>query len=144
VEKTLEENRVLGRRVDQLKNKLAQAAVGGLENQALDRNGVKILAARVESMDRAQMRALADSLRNKWKSAVIVLGSSEDGAVSIIAAVTKDLTAKIQAGKLVAKVALAVDGKGGGRPDLAEGGGKNPGALDGALDSVRASIETLL
>jgi alanyl-tRNA synthetase len=54
------------------------------------------------------------------------------------------LTAKIQAGKLVAKVALAVDGKGGGRPDLAEGGGKNPGALDGALDSVRASIETLL
>ncbi len=144
VEKTLEENRALERQVDQLKTRLAQAAVGGLETQALDRNGVKILAARVESMDRAQMRSLADGLRNKWKSAVIVLGSAEDGAVSIVAAVTKDLTAKVQAGKLVASVAQAVDGKGGGRPDLAEGGGKNPAALDGALASVRSNIEGLL
>ena len=144
VERTLDENRALERQVDQLKNKLAQAAVGGLETQAVERNGVKILAARVEAMDRAQMRALADSLRNKWKSAVIVLGSAEEGSVSIVAAVTRDLTAKVQAGKLVADVALAVDGKGGGRPDLAEGGGKNPAALGDALQAVRARIETLL
>ena len=71
------------------------------------------------------MRALADSLRNKWKSAVVVLASAEDGNVSIVSAVTKDLTGKVHAGKLVGAVAQAVGGKGGGRPDMAEGGGKD-------------------
>ena len=88
-------------------------------------NGVKVLAARVDGMDRQQMRALADSLRNKWKSAVVVLASAEDDDVSIVAAVTKDLTHKVHAGKLAGAVAQAVGGKGGGRPDMAEGGGKD-------------------
>ena len=70
----------------------------------------------------SRLRALADSLRNKWKSAVVVLASAEDGSVSIVSAVTKDLTAKVHAGKLVGAVAQAVGGKGGGRPDMAEGG----------------------
>ena len=73
------------------------------------------------------MRALADALRNKWKSAVVVLAGAEDGNVSIVSAVTKDLTAKVHAGKLASAVALAVGGKGGGRPDMAEAGGKNAG-----------------
>ena len=90
------------------------------------------------------MRALADSLRNKWKSAVVVLASAEDGAVSIVSAVTKDLTGKVHAGKLSAAVAQAVGGKGGGRPDMAEGGGKDPSALDAALETVYREVESKL
>ncbi len=144
VEKTLNENRSLERQVDQLKNRLAQSAAGDLERQAQDLNGVKVLSARVENLDRAQMRALADTLRNKWKSAVVILGSGEDGAVSIVAAVTKDLTSRVQAGKLVAQVALAVGGKGGGRPDIAEGGGKDAAALNSALDAARTQVRSAL
>jgi len=107
-------------------------------------NGARILAARVDGMDRQQMRTLADSLRNKWKSAVVALASVEDGAVSIVAAVTKDLTQKVQAGKLVGTLAQAVGGKGGGRPDMAEGGGKDPSALPAALESLGAQVEGAL
>ena len=98
---------------------------------------MQVLAAQAEGLDRPQMRALADALRNKWKSAVVVLAGAEDGNVSIVSAVTKDLTAKVHAGKLVGAVAQAVGGKGGGRPDMAEGGGKDPvGAADAALAAV--------
>jgi alanyl-tRNA synthetase len=90
------------------------------------------------------MRTLADALRNKWKSAVVVLASTEDGAVSIVAAVTKDLTQRIQAGKLVGTLAQAVGGKGGGRPDMAEGGGKDASALPQALAAISAEIESKL
>jgi alanyl-tRNA synthetase len=95
-------------------------------------------------MDRQQLRALADSLRNKWKSGVVVLASAEDSNVSIISAVTKDLTAKVHAGKLVGAVAQAVGGKGGGRPDMAEGGGKDAAALPAALEQVYADVESQL
>ncbi len=90
------------------------------------------------------MRTLADTLRNKWKSAVVVLASTEDGAVSIVAAVTKDLTQKVQAGKLVGALAQAVGGKGGGRPDMAEGGGKDPSALPAALANLAVEVESKL
>ena len=144
VEKLLANERVLAKQVDQLKEKLAQSAVGALETQARTVNGARVLAARLDGMDRQQMRSLADSLRNKWKSAVVVLSSVEDGSVAIVAAVTKDLTSKVQAGKLVSAVALATGGKGGGRPDMAEGGGKDAGALDGALEAVYRDIESKL
>jgi alanyl-tRNA synthetase len=98
----------------------------------------------MDGMDRSQMRTLADSLRNKWKSAVIVLAGGDDGAVSIVSGVTKDLTGKVQAGKLVGQVAQAIGGKGGGRPDMAEGGGKDVGALAGALQAVHRTIEAAL
>jgi alanyl-tRNA synthetase len=137
IERTLAENRTLARELEQTKNQLAQASVHDLESRVKVVNGVNVLAARVDGMDRAQMRTLADALRNKWKSAVIVLGAADGEAVSIIAAVTKDLTGKVQAGKLVGLVAQAVGGKGGGRPDLAEGGGKDASALDGALATAR-------
>jgi alanyl-tRNA synthetase len=144
VAKLLANERALEHQIKQLKEKLAQAAAGALEAQARTLNGAKVLAARLDGMDRQQMRSLADSLRNKWKSAVVVLVSGEEGNVSIVAAVTKDLTAKVQAGKLVGAVAQAVGGKGGGRPDMAEGGGKDVTAIDAALDSVYRELESKL
>jgi len=144
VEKLLASERSLEKQVDQLKTRLAQAAVGGLEAQARTIKEVKVLAARLDGMDRAQMRGLVDSLRNKWKSAVIVLAGAEDSSVTIVSAVTKDLTARVQAGKLVGLVAQAVGGKGGGRPDMAEGGGKDAGALPAALESVYSEVESRL
>jgi alanyl-tRNA synthetase len=144
IEKLLAAERAREHELRQLKEKLAHAASGPLEGQAHSVNGARVLAARVDGMDRQQMRSLADSLRNKWTSAVVVLASTEEGSVSIVAAVTKDLTAKVQAGKLVALVAQAVGGKGGGRPDMAEGGGKDPSALPGALENVYREVENKL
>ncbi|MGA3016669.1 MAG: alanine--tRNA ligase [Bryobacteraceae bacterium] len=144
VEKLLAAERGLARQVEQLKEKVAQAATGGLEAQARTVKEVRVLAARVDGMDRQQMRSLADSLRNKWKSAVVVLASAGDDGVAIVAAVTKDLTGKVQAGKLVSAVAAATGGKGGGRPDMAEGGGKDASALDGALEAAYVDIESKL
>jgi alanyl-tRNA synthetase len=144
VEKMLTAQRTLERQVEQLKTKLAQSAVGSLESQARLVNGARVLAARIDGMDRQQMRQLADSLRNKWKSAVVVLTSVDNGAVAIVAAVTKDLTGKVQAGKLVGAVAQATGGKGGGRPDMAEGGGKDPDSLDAALENVHRTVESAL
>ena len=122
-------------------SKLAQSAVGDLERQVRTVKDVKVLAARVDGMERQQLRALADSLRNKLKSAVVVLASADDSGVSIVSAVTKDLTAKVHAGKLAGAVAQAVGGKGGGRPDMAEAGGKDAQALPAALEDVYKSVE---
>jgi alanyl-tRNA synthetase len=144
VEKMLDQRRALERQLDQLKHKVAQSQVGDLESQARTIKGARVVAAQVRGMDREQMRALADSLRNKWKSAVVVLASSEDSSVSIVSAVTKDLTAKVHAGKLAGAVAQQVGGKGGGRPDMAEAGGKDPSNLPAALESVYASVEGML
>jgi alanyl-tRNA synthetase len=141
VERLLAAERALGRQVEHLKTRLAQAAAGALEAQARTFHGVKALAARVDGMDRQQMRGLADSLRNKLKTAVVVLAAVEDGNVAIISAVTKDLMAKVHAGKLAGAVAQAVGGRGGGRPDMAEGGGNDATALDAALDNVYRDLE---
>jgi alanyl-tRNA synthetase len=144
VEKVLAREHALEKQVEQLKNKLAQSAASDLESQARTVKNVRVLAAQLDGMDRQQLRALADSLRNKWKSGVVVLASAEDSNVSIISAVTKDLTAKVHAGKLVGAVAQAVGGKGGGRPDMAEGGGKDASALPAALEKVYADVESQL
>ena len=144
IEKTLAHQRSLEKQVDQLKSKLAQSAMGDLERQVRTVKDVKVLAARVDGMERQQLRALADSLRNKLKSAVVVLASADDSGVSIVSAVTKDLTAKVHAGKLAGAVAQAVGGKGGGRPDMAEAGGKDAQALPAALEDVYRSVESML
>jgi alanyl-tRNA synthetase len=141
VDRLIAEKRNSERQIDQLKTKLAQSTVRDLETKAKEKNGVRYLIAPVEGLDRQQMRTLADALRNKWKSGVVVLASTEDGAVSMVAAVTKDLTQRVQAGKLVGTLAQAVGGKGGGRPDMAEGGGKDPAALPKALASLEADVE---
>jgi alanyl-tRNA synthetase len=141
VDRLLAEKRIHERQIQQLKEKLAQSASRDLETLVKEKNGAKYLVTQVDGLDRNQMRTLADSLRNKWKSAVVVLASPEDGAVSIVAAVTKDLTQKVQAGKLVGALAQSLGGKGGGRPDMAEGGGKDPSALPAALTALTAEVE---
>ncbi|GIU79570.1 MAG: alanine--tRNA ligase [Bryobacteraceae bacterium] len=144
IEKLLAQQKALERQIEALKEKAARAAASELESQAREIRGVKVLSARVDSLDRAQMRNLADALRNKWKSAVILLASPDNGQVALVCAVTKDLTAKVHAGKLVGQVAQALGGRGGGRPDLAEAGGKDASALPGALAAVYPSVEQML
>jgi alanyl-tRNA synthetase len=144
IERTLTEKKTLERQVESLKQQAAQALAGSLESRSQAVNGVRVLASRVEGMDRAQLRALVDALRNKWKSAVVVLASVSDGEVAIVAGVTKDLTGKVQAGKLVSAVAQATGGKGGGRPDMAEGGGKDPERLADALENLAREVSQKL
>jgi alanyl-tRNA synthetase len=144
LDKLVAKEKSLEHELQQLKTKMAQAGAGDLEKQAREIKGVRVLAARVDGFDRQQLRTLVDSLRNKWKSAVVVLGTAEDSNVAIIVGVTKDLTNKVHAGKLAGAVALAVGGKGGGRPDMAEAGGKDASALEGALAAVYASVEGML
>jgi len=144
VERMALHQKALEKQLEQLKSKLAQSQAGGLEAKSREIKGVKVLAGRVDGLDRQQMRALADSLRNKWKTAVIVLATAEDSTVAIVSAVTKDLIGKVHAGKLAGAVAQAVGGRGGGRPDMAEAGGKDIAALPAALDSVYSSVEGML
>ncbi|HVN02845.1 MAG TPA: alanine--tRNA ligase [Bryobacteraceae bacterium] len=144
VEKLLAREKALEHEKRELRSKLAHSAAADLESRARTVNGTRVLAAQADGMDRQQMRELADALRNKWKSAVVVLASVEDANVAIVSAVTKDLTSKVQAGKLAAAVAQAVGGKGGGRPDMAEGGGKDPVALPAALERIYTEIESKL
>jgi alanyl-tRNA synthetase len=107
--------------------------------------GVKVLAQKVSGLDRNQMRTLVDTLRSRLGSGVVVLGAAtEDGKVALIAGVTKDLTATVQAGKIVGAVAAKVGGKGGGRPDLAEAGGTDASQLDAALSSVSEIVSSLI
>ncbi len=144
IEKLLAQQKAVEKELAQLREKAAVAQARDVEAQAREIGGVRVLAARVHGMDRAQMRNMADSLRNKWGSGVVVLASVAEGNVAIVAAVTKDLTAKVHAGKLAGAVAQSTGGKGGGRPDLAEAGGKDASALPAALDSVYAAVEGML
>ncbi|MBI5005692.1 MAG: alanine--tRNA ligase [Nitrosomonadales bacterium] len=119
-----------------LKSRLASAQGDELLAQAQDINGVKVLAAKLEGADAATLRETLDKLKDKLKSAVILLAAVSDGKVSLIAGVTADATAKVKAGELVNFVAQQVGGKGGGRPDMAQAGGTQPEHLAAALASV--------
>ena len=144
LEKKDSEIKRLTRELDQVRMKSASSSVASVEDKIKDVKGVKVLAHRVDNLERAQMRALVDQLRDKIGSGVVLLGSATDGNVSLIAAVTKDLTGRVQAGKVIAPIAEKVGGKGGGRPDMAEAGGKDPAALDAALGEVAGVVERLL
>ena len=128
--------------MEHLKTQMAHQQVDRLQGRRV--NGATILAEKVDGMDRTQLRTVADALRNKWGSAVIVIASVNDSDISIVSAVSKDLTSKVQAGKLVGEVAKAVGGKGGGRPDMAEGAGKDPSQLALALENVYEKVGALL
>jgi alanyl-tRNA synthetase len=134
----------LSRELDQARMKSASSTVASVTDQIKDVRGIKVLAHRVDNLERGQMRTLVDQLRDKLGSGVVVLGSATNGNVALIVGVTKDLTSKIQAGKVIGPVAQKVGGKGGGRPDLAEAGGKDPGALDAALGEVYGVVDALL
>jgi alanyl-tRNA synthetase len=134
----------LTRELDQARMKSASASSSNIGDKIKDVKGVKVLAHRVDNLERGQMRTLVDQLREKIGSGVVVLGSATDGSVSLIVGVTKDLTSRIQAGKVITPVAQKVGGKGGGRPDMAEAGGKDPGALDSALNEAYGIVDSLL
>jgi len=140
-----EEMRKLRRELEQMRMKSASAAVADAAGSAVEVKGVKVLAQRVDALDKSQMRSLVDELRGKLGSGVVVLGAATaEGKVSLIVGVTKDLTARVQAGKIVGLLAAKVGGKGGGRPDLAEAGGSDVAALDGTLADAAAVVGGLL
>lgn len=128
----LERNRQLEKEVDQLKAKAASAAGDDLAASAVEVKGVKVLAARMD-VDGDALLALVDQLKNKLGRAVILLGGALEGKVTLVAGVTQDLTGQLKAGDLMKQAAAAVGGKGGGRPDMARGGGTDAAALDQAL-----------
>jgi len=129
----LERNRLLEKQLEQLQAKAASAAGDDLSASALDVKGVKVLAVRLDGQDGKALLALVDQLKNKLGRAVILLGSVHEEKVVLVAGVTKDLTGQLKAGDLMKQAAAAVGGKGGGRPDMAQGGGIDAAQLDAAL-----------
>lgn len=137
----LDNVRALEKELARLKSKLAASQGDDLVSQAADIKGAKVLAATLDGADVATLRETMDKLKDKLKSAAILLASVVDGKVTLIAGVTADLTGKVKAGELVNMVALQVGGKGGGRPDMAQAGGTQPENLPAALASVSAWVE---
>ena len=140
LQKLLDEQRALEKQLAALESRLARSRAEDLVQSARQVNGVAVIAGRIDGLDPDGLRAVADTLRNRLGSGVVCVGSVVDGKVNLVAAVTKDLTSRFQAGKLVQEVAKAVGGGGGGRPDLAQAGGKDPARLDAALELVYAFV----
>jgi alanyl-tRNA synthetase len=137
----LENVRTLEKELGRLKSKMASSQGDDIASQAVDVKGIKVLAAALEGADVKTLRETLDKLKDKLKTAAIVLGSTADGKVSLIAGVTADATGRIKAGDLVNFVAAQVGGKGGGRPDMAQAGGTEPAKLPAALAGVAAWVE---
>jgi alanyl-tRNA synthetase len=144
LEKKDAEIKRLNRELDQARMKSASSSTENIGEKIRDVKGIKVLAHRVDNLERAQLRTLVDQLREKIGSGVVVLGSASNGNVALIVGVTKDLTGRVPAGKVIGPVAQKVGGKGGGRPDLAEAGGKDAAALDSALAEVYTVVDSLL
>ena len=137
VERLLAEGREREKQIERLKTRLAQSGADALAAGAREIDGMKVVAARIDGADRGQLRSLADAVRRKIGSGLVVLGAADDGKVALIAAATKDVAGgRVHAGKVAGAVAVLVGGGGGGRPDMAEAGGRNPGALAAALEKV--------
>ena len=135
-----EDRKALEKELARLKSKLASSQGDDLADRATLVGTAKVLAAKLEGADAKTLRETLDQLKDKLKSAVVVLAAVEDGKVALIAGVTSDLTSRVKAGELVNFVALQVGGKGGGRPDMAQAGGTDPGKLAGALASVSSWV----
>jgi alanyl-tRNA synthetase len=144
VEKLSQTARTLEKELGEQKRKGALNQLDDLFAHAQTIKGVKVVVGEVANVDREGLRQLVDSLRQKLGSGIVALGMPQDGKVALIAGVTKDLTAKVHAGKLIQALAKQVGGSGGGRPDLAEAGGKDTSALESALQSVPGLLEPLL
>jgi alanyl-tRNA synthetase len=136
----LDQMKSLEREVNALKGKLASSQGDDLLSQAVDVNGIKVLAAKLENADAGTLRTTMDTLKDKLKTAAIVLAAVNDGKVSLIAGVTADATGKVKAGELVNFVAQQVGGKGGGRADMAQAGGTDASGLAAALQGVAAWV----
>ncbi|OGA15843.1 MAG: alanine--tRNA ligase [Betaproteobacteria bacterium RIFCSPLOWO2_02_FULL_66_14] len=140
----LEDKRALEKELARLKSKVAASQGEDLAGQAVEVKGARVLAAALEGADARALRDTMDQLKQRLRSAAIVLGTADGGKVSLIAGVTSDLTARVKAGDLVNFVAQQVGGRGGGRPDMAQAGGNDPARLAAALASVRAWVEQRL
>jgi alanyl-tRNA synthetase len=147
VHKLQAETKRLAREIEQLKMKVAlggSTAKGGTADEPVLVDGVKLITKRVSGLEKGALRGISDSLRDRLGSGVVVLASENDGKVGLIVSVTKDLTGKLQAGRIVKELAPIVGGGGGGRPDFAEAGGKDPSKIDELLSRAPALIRTLL
>jgi alanyl-tRNA synthetase len=144
VEKLAQTAKQLEKELEATRRKGALSQIDELAGRVQLVKGIKVIAAEVQNVDREGLRQLVDSLRQRLGSGVVALGMPEDGKVALIAGVTKDLTAKVHAGKLIQALAKQVGGSGGGRPDLAEAGGKDTAALKSALLSIPSLLEPLL
>ncbi len=147
IEKLQEELKKARRENDELKMKIATGAVGGASansDEAKDINGVKVIAKTVDGLDKGGMRHLSDTLMAKIKSGVVIVAKADDGKVSFIVRVSDDLTGKISAGRIVQEIAPIVSGRGGGKPDMAEGGGTDAAKLPDALEASHSVIEGML
>ncbi|MBE0470051.1 MAG: alanine--tRNA ligase [Methyloprofundus sp.] len=136
VQQLLDKSKSLEKELERLQSKLASSAGGELASQAVDIDGIKVLAVKLEGVEPKAMSDVLDQLKNKLVSAAIVLATVKEGKVTLIAGVTKDQTARVKAGDLVNIVATQVGGKGGGRPDMARAGGTEPEKLEQALKQV--------
>lgn len=144
VRQLMDKAKLMERELEQLKAKLAAQAGSDLLSQVTEINGQKVLVAALEGADPKSLRGMLDELKNQMKSGVVLLATSGDGKVNLIAGVTNDLTAKVKAGELVNLVAQQVGGKGGGRADMAQAGGTQPEAVPAALQSVHSWLEERL
>jgi alanyl-tRNA synthetase len=144
IERQIDSAKQLEKQFESLKRKAAGSQAQDLLDSARDVKGVRVLAARVGSSDRESLRQMVDTLRQKLGSGVVVLAAAEDGKVALITGVTKDLTPKLHAGKIIQEIAPFVGGSGGGRPDLAEAGGKDTSGIEKALAHVYPLLDRLL
>ncbi len=146
IEKLQEELKKSRKEVDDLKMKIATGAIGGSssDDEAKDVNGVKVIAKIVEGLDKGGMRHLSDSLMAKIKSGVVIIAKTEDDKVSFIVRVSDDLTKQISAGNIVREIAPIVNGRGGGKPDMAEGGGTDASKLSDAIEASYGVIDKML
>jgi len=145
VRQVLDRQKKLEREVSALKSRLASGQGTDLAESAVEVGGIKVVAARVDGADAKTLREAVDKLKDKLGSAVVVLGvPTEDGKVSLVAGVTKDLTGRVKAGEIVGAVAAQVGGRGGGRPDFAQAGGTEPEKLDAALAAVKDLVAAKL
>jgi alanyl-tRNA synthetase len=136
--------KALEKELETQKRKGALGQLDELMAKATDVKGIKVVASEVGNVDREGLRKLVDSLRQKLVSGVVALGMPDGEKVALIVGVTKDLTAKVHAGKLIKALAEKVGGSGGGRPDLAEAGGKDTAALKSALSTVPDAVAAFL
>jgi alanyl-tRNA synthetase len=147
VQRLQAEMKRLTREIDSLKMKAAlggTSAKGGPTDEPVDIDGVKLITKRVSGLEKGALRGISDSLRDRLGSGVVVLASENDGKVGLIVSVTKDLTTRLQAGRIVKELAPIVGGGGGGRPDFAEAGGKDPAKIDELLSQAPTVIRSLL
>jgi alanyl-tRNA synthetase len=144
IERAEQTQRQLEKQLESLKRKGALSKLDDLVALARDIKGVKVISAQIDNVDRDAMRQLVDSLRQKLGSGVVVLGAADDGKVALLAGVTKDLIPKLHAGKIIQATAKEVGGSGGGRPDLAEAGGKDTSRLKTALELVYPLVDGML